>query len=94
MTRSSLASKVAEAVAQNGTLDIDLGTSDTPWVPGTPLTLRGLKALNKAALKAAPFNFSDPLAELIAKIAPLLVTSTTNLKRTGKLTLSLYDDAQ
>ncbi|QLQ16159.1 MAG: hypothetical protein HZY73_11405 [Micropruina sp.] len=93
-TRVSLDSKVRTAVAAGGTLDVDLGTTDTKWTPGTPLTLRGLKALTKADLQTATYgSLPAPLAELLAKLAPLLVDMAVAERRVGKLTVQVYDDA-
>ena len=93
-TRVSLDSKVRTAVKVGGTLDVDLGTTDTKWTPGTPLTLRGLKALTKADLQTATYgSLPAPLAELLAKLAPLLVDMAVAERRVGKLTVQVYDDA-
>lgn len=93
-TRVSLDSKVRAAVKVGGTLDVDLGTTDTKWTPGTPLTLRGLKALTKADLQTATYgSLPAPLAELLAKLAPLLVDMAVAERRVGKLTVQVYNDA-
>ena len=89
-TRVSLDVKVRAAVQAGGTLDVDLGSADTAWTPGTALTLRGWKAISQAQMKALTLAQTQ---ELLSKLAPLLVDVAVTGKRTGKLAVQLYDDA-
>ena len=89
-TRVSLDDRVRAAVASGGTLDVDLGSAGTPWTPGTALTLRGMKAMSQAQMKALTLAQTQ---ELLGKLAPLLVDVAVATKRAGKLGVQLYDDA-
>ena len=89
-TRISLDQRVRDAVAKGGTLDTALGSADTAWVPGTALTLRNYKAMTTAQMKA--LNLAQT-QELLAKLAPLLVDIAVATKRSGKLSVSLYDES-
>jgi hypothetical protein len=88
-TRVGLDTKVRAAVAKDGTLDTDLGTA-VAWTPGTPLTLRGWKAMSAAQMKALTLVQTQ---ELLTKLAPLIVDMAVSTKRVGKMTLGIYDDA-
>ena len=88
-TRTSLDQRVRDAVAKGGTLDTDIGSTNTAWVPGTALTLRNYKAMTLAQIKA--LNLAQT-QELLSKLAPLLVDIAVATKRSGKLSLKLYDE--
>ena len=90
-TRRTLDQKVRDAVVKGGTLDTTLGTTAdvAPALTNAAIKVASLRSLGKLSNADTAANAGPILQRLIA----LMIDGAQIDKRTGKLTVQLFDDA-
>ena len=88
-TKTGVTGKLANEVGKGGALQTNIGSNTDPaWTPGTPLTLHGFKAMTDAQLAA--LNTAQ-VAELLNRLAPILLNIAVAARRAGIVALDAYD---